>query len=410
MKNKNLNIFTYDYPYVGNDSKFVPDEINFLSKKFKKVTIIPLKKKKILFRNLSKKIEYNIDLLKEIYNPLNLIYKLVNILFCPYLWSEIKKVSKNNYFQKLKMLLTERYLAECIIFFIKKRPNVKSEIFYSIWSNHTLIAFYFLKKKKIINYCFSRILGSDLKGFIPNDNYIAYKNIKFKKLNLVITLNEEQKKILSSEKLIKKNLIKKNYLGINKQKKILPKGKKKEINFASCGSLIHVKNNLEILKFVNLFSKLNSNYKFKFYCIGIGYEKNKILSYAEKNFSSNVSFFQIDYIPSLTNFLKKKNINYFLNFSRSEGMSFAVMEAVSCSIPVICNKIPGNLEIICNKNGYLLDNYHFKTYTALSKKIIKDYETGVYRKKCLINFNISNNKISRKKNQLKLIKIINTFF
>ena len=46
MKNKNLNIFTYDYPYVGNDSKFVPDEINFLSKKFKKVTIIPLKKKK----------------------------------------------------------------------------------------------------------------------------------------------------------------------------------------------------------------------------------------------------------------------------------------------------------------------------------------------------------------------------
>ena len=115
-----LNIFTYDYPYVGNDSKFVPDEINFLSKKFKKVTIIPLKKKKILFRNLSKNIEYNIDLLKEIYNPLNLIYKLVNILFCPYLWSEIKKASKNNYFQKLKMLLTERYLAECIIFFIKK--------------------------------------------------------------------------------------------------------------------------------------------------------------------------------------------------------------------------------------------------------------------------------------------------
>ena len=167
---------------------------------------------------------------------------------------------------------------------------------------------------------------------------------------------------------------------------------------------------MEILKFVNLFSKLNSNYKFKFYCIGIGYEKNKILTYAEKNFSSNVNFFQVDYIPSLTNFFKKKNINYFLNFSRSEGMSFAVMEAVSCSIPVICNKISGNLEIIRNKNGYLLDNFHLNTCTALSKKIIKDYETGVYRKKCLINFNISNNKISRKKNQLKLTKMINTFF
>ena len=91
-------------------------------------------------------------------------------------------------------------------------------------------------------------------------------------------------------------------------------------------------------------------------------------------------------------------------------MSFAVMEAMSCSIPVICNKISGNLEIICNKNGYLVDNYHFDTYAAISKKIIKDYETGVYRKKCLINFTISNNKISRKKNQLKLTKIINSFF
>ena len=150
MQNKNLNIFTYDYPYVGNDSKFVPDEINFLSKQFKKVTIIPLKKKQFLFKNLSKKIEYNIELINEIYNPLNLIYKLFNILFCPYLWSEIKKVSKNNFFQKLKMLLKERYLAESIVYFVKKRPNMKSEIFYSIWSNHTLIAFYFLKKKKLL--------------------------------------------------------------------------------------------------------------------------------------------------------------------------------------------------------------------------------------------------------------------
>ena len=27
MYKKNLNIFTYDYPYIGNDSKFIIDEI-----------------------------------------------------------------------------------------------------------------------------------------------------------------------------------------------------------------------------------------------------------------------------------------------------------------------------------------------------------------------------------------------
>ena len=46
MYKKNLNIFTYDYPYIGNDSKFIIDEISFLAKKFKTINIIPLKKKK----------------------------------------------------------------------------------------------------------------------------------------------------------------------------------------------------------------------------------------------------------------------------------------------------------------------------------------------------------------------------
>ena len=42
---KTLNFFTYDFPYKGNDSKFIIDEFNFLAKKFEKLNIIPLKKK-----------------------------------------------------------------------------------------------------------------------------------------------------------------------------------------------------------------------------------------------------------------------------------------------------------------------------------------------------------------------------
>ena len=50
MKNRELFVFTYDYPFIGNDSKFIVDEINLLSNHFKKINLVPLKianKKKI---------------------------------------------------------------------------------------------------------------------------------------------------------------------------------------------------------------------------------------------------------------------------------------------------------------------------------------------------------------------------
>ena len=46
IKQKNLFIFTYDYPFQGNDSQFIKDEINHLSSKFKNIYLIPLKKDK----------------------------------------------------------------------------------------------------------------------------------------------------------------------------------------------------------------------------------------------------------------------------------------------------------------------------------------------------------------------------
>ncbi len=308
------------------------------------------------------------------------------------------------------MVFTERYIAESIFFFVKNNSKISRGILYSIWSNHTLVAFYLLKKKLLIKNCFARTLGRDLKGFIPNDDYIAYKKIKFKKLNFLLTLNDEQEKILSSYKLINKSLIFKNYLGINKEKKSKISIKYNSINFASCGSFIHIKNNLEILRFVYLFSKNNPNYNVKYYCIGKGEEENKILEFVKKNVIKNLNFFHIKNVSSLPNFLKKKKINFFINLSYTEGLSFALMEAMSCSIPIICSNIPGNLEVVNTQNGYIVENKNTETYQKISNKIVKDYEGKEYKKKSLKTLNTVIKKISRKKNHLLLDQILKKFF
>ena len=265
---KTLNFFTYDFPYRGNDSKFIIDEFNFLAKKFEKINIIPLKKnsERIVIKNDNVFVDY--DYTKQIFNYISLPHKIINILLCKFFWSEIFALKLNkNFLKKIKTIVIERFIAESLYFFLKRKGKYDDRnIYYSFWANHSLLGFFLAKKKKLIKFCFSRILGSDLKGFIPNDNFVAFKVQKYASLNDVIILNDEQKSILISENLIDKHNIHKNYLGIKSQlNQDIKLPNNNTIAFASCGSLIHVKNTLEILKFLISFSKMAMNYNVVYY-------------------------------------------------------------------------------------------------------------------------------------------------
>lgn len=47
-------------------------------------------------------------------------------------------------------------------------------------------------------------------------------------------------------------------------------------------------------------------------------------------------------------------VDVFLNVSSTEGASVAMMEAISCGIPVIATAVGGNVEVVREKNGFLL--------------------------------------------------------
>lgn len=48
-------------------------------------------------------------------------------------------------------------------------------------------------------------------------------------------------------------------------------------------------------------------------------------------------------------------VDIFLNVSTTEGTSVAMMEAISCGIPVIATAVGGNVEVVREKNGFLLN-------------------------------------------------------
>jgi colanic acid/amylovoran biosynthesis glycosyltransferase len=58
--------------------------------------------------------------------------------------------------------------------------------------------------------------------------------------------------------------------------------------------------------------------------------------------------------PDLFKYYRENPVDVFMNVSISEGTSVAIMEAISCGIPIIATGVGGNKEIVSDKNGLLL--------------------------------------------------------
>ena len=405
-----LNFFVYDYPGKGNDSPFIEDEIKLLIGIFSKIKIIPLKKKEYKSDYVnSNNIEYDFSLNHEIYNLKNIHIKLIKILFCSIFWKEIFSIKRKNIIKKILMVIKERFIAECIFIWSTKQnnKNISQELYYySFWSNHTLLAFYLLKKKKKIKKCFARTLGSDLNGFIPNDTFVPFKKYKFKYLDFILILNEGQRSKLTNEKLIDKDKILKCYQGIKIQNFCTTNNKEYNLHIVSCGSLIHVKNTLKILNFIYLLKTKLKKHKIIYTSIGDGYQKNDVKKFVEKKLN-DVEVNIIDRIPNFFDFLEKNRVDFFINLSLSEGMSFALMEALSCSIPVVCSNIPGNMEVINENNGYIIDlNEEDKSFDKIIDQIKFDLENKDYIEKKIQARQTVIDKIDRYKSLNLLKKII----
>ncbi len=88
-----------------------------------------------------------------------------------------------------------------------------------------------------------------------------------------------------------------------------------------------------------------------------------------------------------------------MNFSSQEGMSFSVMEALSCGIPVICSNIDANKNLVNKKRGYLINLSNFDKSILIQSRIIENEfkNSNIYmsKRKNAMNF-VNKNLINKK--------------
>ncbi len=396
--NKKLVIFTYGFPTGKGEKTFIKYELDQLKNIFKEIEIIPQKKfdsKQV--KSLNKNIKINFNLSFKL-NKLNILFKFfLHTIFEKDFYREIYKILfKKNFLIKLKMLTIELTMSEITYeWILKNKLNDKKDlIFYSFWSNYILLSFEKLKRTSMNYKTIARSLGSDLNGYIKNDDYVPYIEKKFFTLDKLFLLSKFQKKILLKKKLINKNKIKIAPLGVYKIRNRSVKTRFSSYNILSCNNLIKIKNNLQMINFVKVLSEY-TNKKVKFYIIGDGPEYNKI-SKKLLNYKKLFNYKLLKKTANLPKFIISKNIHFFLNLSSQEGMSFSIMEAMSCGIPVISSNIEANKYLVNKSRGYIINiNNYEKSFISNAKLILKDIKSNAYLSKqskalSFVNKNLQN--------------------
>lgn len=310
-----------------------------------------------------------------------------------YFNKNIKFISPKTNFFNSKIRLIKSFF--CIYLLFKSYKKEKTTLI-SFQSNIFAIIFSKLLGYKVIirsnqspnNYASNLIKRKIMAYFYKKADKIIVNSIDFKK---------EFKKFFKLNPINIYNLIeskkKINKLSKYKIEKCFFSNSKKVINILSVGRLVKQKDQITILKALNL---IKNNKKFKFYLIGKGKELNNLNKYINDNQLKNKAKI-IDYQNNIYPYYIKSDV--FIMSSLYEGLPNTLIEAVTLGVPIISSDCKTGPREILNKQKYG-KLFKIGDYKKLSKLILK-----IKKKKKVIYF--EDQRFNFEKNLLKYSNLIN---
>ena len=360
---KCLIILTNVSPDTVGES-FVSNELEFHSKFFEKVIVVPLQNTTEGLKNITYPV--NIDVIEP---PLfsgkkaKLLDMFVGIFYSlnrngalkfekKYIGKSLKKLFFAGYFEARNhrcFKQCEKLLASYDFSFFDK------VVIYSYWFFLPCrVGVDLIKKLKdsTVKVSFvSRAHGYDLYQYTNKLNYLPMRTFLAENTEMIFPCS------ISGETYLKELLpqycdkIKHSYLGsydngINKCSECF--------HIVTCSHTVEVK---RLDKFIDGLAGLrSSNAKIKWTHIGDGDLQDKIKTLA----ADKLDFIDFSFLGRLDNravmeFYKNNSVSLFVNVSKSEGLPVSIMEAISFGIPVLATDVGGTSEIVFDCfNGKLL--------------------------------------------------------
>ena len=348
---RNLILFTVSYPY-GSREQFLETEIEYLSKHFKTVTVIPA-----FLGGEQREVPKNIVVDRGFAHQNNNIRFAFYSLFTQYTYSEIiSNPSIVFSLKKLQKLLSFTGRGVALFKYMKAKYDSEN-IFYSYWFNGAVFASFLYHQKVAKIHYVARVHRDDLY-LEENSGYLPLRPTVLANIKKVFSISQDGYDYLLHHYYVDMSKISISRLGINDHKiTARMSDHSKHFHIVSCSYISPVKRVHLIVKSLAIVAQKNPSMSFFWTHIGGGAEYDKMIALAENTLPENVT---AEFPGNLDNkevfdFYAHHFVDLFINTSISEGIPVTFMEAMSCSIPVMALGVGGISEIVNKDNGILLD-------------------------------------------------------
>lgn len=358
-----LLLFTASYPFDGGaEQTFLDTEIVHLRKRFDRVVLVPRKRAgDRLSIPASVELDESYAAKLDGVNPLTAI---ALVLFSRLFFMDIlSRPSLLLYPQAVKRLaafvagaqLTRDWTLDWIA---TNNVNPADCIFYTYWFDQAALGIGLVKRKHPQIRLVSRVHGYDLyEEYYYTPPYWPLRPLALSLLNHLFPDSEAGLRYLKERYPEYSSRYESALLGVTDPGFVNRHSTDGVFRIVSCSMLEPVKRVDRILEGIRTVAVQNPRQRFEWTHIGNGARRMELQKMADESFPPNAKGFLPGYTSkdALMSFYRDTPADVFINASKTEGTPVALMEAVSCGIPVIATSVGGNKEIVGERNGILLN-------------------------------------------------------
>lgn len=363
---KVLLLFTNSFPNNQNLAQYLFDEHQYHSCSFEEIYIFPLHwSEEKESHPVDKKAEV-VDLVNQLGGTEKAgfrdLLQGIGIFFLEVFHGKrpLFYLKRSPYF--LKKAVQTRLFAKKLTAFIKERElDRKLTVGYSYWFNDWAIVLAWAKKTEIVDRAVSRghlaeVYFGKEGSSEENDLLSCFHHFKLHGLDKLYLINDHAKDFLKRKFPPFDKKMKTQYLGSQDQGEnpFIPLDQETPSVFrvVSCGKMAPYKKRTHL--FPEIFKHLSINVKWTHVRNVPTDWKEKIqkdvdeLPNVEVKFAGNLSR------EELFELYRNQPFHLFLNISREEGLSVAMIEACSFGIPLMGTEVNGTPEVVTDRSGILI--------------------------------------------------------
>jgi glycosyltransferase involved in cell wall biosynthesis len=357
-----LLVFTDSYPYeVARENTFLEPELRFLREAFDRVIVLPSRSggnRSVVPPGILVDDELASHLSARSGRP----RQLLRAVFSGLTWRDIaRNPSVLSSLSAVKRVVAATARAEFTNawiggYLVRHSLTARRCVAYTFWCNPTTTGLALAKEKLPGLVVVSRAHGADLYPDRYNPPFIPSRDVTLANLNRLFPDSEAGCRFVAEHYTWFADRVEVARMGVSDPGFLARPSEKGHLSIVSNSRIVPIKRVDLIRQAIEAAARTRPDITFVWHHFGDGESRSRIESDARGSPPANLraSFLGHVSLEAIMDFYRTQPVDVFINASISEGIPVAVMEAISCGIPVIATDVGGNPEIVSEESGILV--------------------------------------------------------